>query len=112
MNFAAKYIPVTFSQLLDVCNHQQEMLEKYEEFIEKQIMSNILKEDFDGVTWDAYGWGSFKRVTIPQSTFMLRCDSSTLKAWKLLQYSRPVFDKDYFMNAAIIEEGENNAKAN
>lgn len=112
MNFAAKNIPVTFSQLLDICNHQQEILNKYEEFIEQNIINKILKEDFDGTTWDRLGWGSFKRITIPQSTFMLRCDPSTLKAWKLLQYSRLVFEPDYFIKAAYIEEGENDAKTN
>ena len=43
---------------------------------------------------------------------MLQCDPSTLKAWKWLQYERPVFDPEYYIKAAFIEEGENNAKTN
>lgn len=112
MNFAAKNIPVTFSQLLEICNYQQAILDKYEEFIEQNIVNKILEEDFDSDWHNPMGRGCFKRITIPQSTFILRCDSSILKAWKLLQYDRPVFEEDYFIKAAFIEEGENNVKAN
>ena len=52
MNFAAKNIPVTFSQLLEICNYQQAILDKYEEFIEQNIVNKILEEDFDGDTWN------------------------------------------------------------
>jgi hypothetical protein len=112
MNFKPEKIPVTFSQLLEICNHQQAILDKYKEFIEQNIVNHILEEDFDGDTWNPMGRASFKRVTIPQSTFMLRCDPITLKNWKWLQYERPVFDPEYYVRAAFIEEGENNAKTN
>ena len=112
MNFKPEKIPVTFSQLLEICNHQQAILDKYKEFIEQNIVNHILEEDFDGDTWNPMGRASFKRVTIPQSTFMLRCDPLTLKNWKWLQYERPVFDPEYYIKAAFIEEGENNAKTN
>lgn len=110
MNFKPEKIPVTFSQLLEICNHQQAILDKYKEFIEQNIVNHILEEDFDGDIWNPMSRASFKRVTIPQSTFMLRCDPITLKNWKWLQYERPVFDPEYFIKAAFIEEGENNAK--
>jgi hypothetical protein len=112
MNFKPEKIPVTFSQLLEICNHQQAILDKYKEFIEQNIVNHILEEDFDGDTWNPMGRASFKRITIPQSTFMLRCDPLTLKNWKWLQYERPVFDPEYYIKAAFIEEGENNAKTN
>jgi hypothetical protein len=112
MNFKPEKIPVTFSQLLEICNHQQAILDKYKEFIEQNIVNHILEEDFDVDTWNPMGRASFKRVTIPQSTFMLRCDPITLKTWKWLQYERPVFDPEYYIKAAFIEEGENNAKTN
>jgi hypothetical protein len=117
MNFKPEKIPVTFSQLLEICNYQQAILDKYKEFIEQNIVNHILEEDFDGDTWNPMGRASFKRVTIPQSTFMLRCDPLTLKNWKWLQYERPVFDPEYYIKAAFIEdafieEGENNAKTN
>jgi hypothetical protein len=86
-------------------------MEKYKEFIEQNIVNKILEEDYDD-SWNPMGRASFKRITIPQSTFMLRCDPSTLKAWKWLQYERPVFDSEYYVRAAFIEEGENDAKAN
>ena len=106
MNFNQEKIPATFSQLLEICSYQQELLTKYEEYIEQNITSKILEEDYDN-PWDPMGQANFKRITIPQSTFMLRCDPSTLKAWKLLQYERPVFEEDYFIKTAFIEEGEN-----
>jgi hypothetical protein len=111
MNFKPEKIPVTFSQLLEICNYQQHIMEKYKEFIEQNIVNKILEEDYDE-PWNPIGRASFKRITIPQSTFMLRCDPSTLKAWKWLQYERPVFDPDYFIKAAYIEEGETDAKTN
>ncbi len=112
MNFKAKDIPVTFSQLLEICNYQQHILDKYKEFIEQNIANKILEEDFEGDRWRPDSWASFKRVTIPETTFMLRCDPITLKNWKWLQYERPVFDPEYYIRAAFIEEGENNAKTN
>ena len=111
MNYRPEQIPATFSQLLDVCNYQQELLKKYEEYIEQNIANKILEEDYDNPL-DPMGRANFKRITIPQSTFMLRCDPSTLKAWEWLKYQRPVFEPDYFIKAAFIEEGENNAKTN
>jgi hypothetical protein len=111
MNFKPEKIPVTFSQLLEICNYQQHIMEKYKEFIEQNIVNKILETDFDD-SWTPIGRASFKRITIPQSTFMLQCDPSTLKAWKWLQYERPVFDRDYYIKAAVVEEGENNAKTN
>ena len=112
MNFAAKNIPVTFSQLLEICNYQQAILDKYEEFIEQNIVNKILEEDFDGDTWNPMGRACFKRITITQSTFMLRCDPSTLKAWEWLKSQRPAFESELYINAAFIEEGESNVKAN
>lgn len=111
MNFKPEKIPATFSQLLEICNHQQAILDKYKEFIEQNIVNKILEEDYDE-PWNPMGRASFKRITIPQSTFMLRCDPSTLKAWKWLQYERPVFDPECFIKAAFIEEGETDAKTN
>lgn len=111
MNFKPEKIPVTFSQLLEICNYQQHIMEKYKEFIEQNIVNKILETDFDD-SWTPIGRASFKRITIPQSTFMLQCDPSTLKAWKWLQYERPVFDRDSYIKAAFVEEGENNAKIN
>ncbi len=109
MNFKPEKIPATFSQLLEICNYQQHIMEKYKEFIEQNIVNKILEVDYDE-PWDPMGRANFKRVTIPQSTFMLRCDPSTLKAWKWLQYERPVFDPEYFIKAAFVEEGEDDAK--
>ena len=111
MNFKPEKIPVTFSQLLQICNYHQHIMDKYKEFIEQNIVNNILETDFDD-SWTPIGRASFKRITIPQSTFMLQCDPSTLKAWKWLQYERPVFDPEYYIKVAFIEEGENNAKTN
>ena len=111
MNFKTEKIPATFSQLLEICSYQQELLKKYEEYIEQQITSKILEEDCDR-PWDPMGRATFKRITIPQSTFMLRCDPSTLKAWEWLKFQRPVFEPELYINAAFIEEGENNAKTN
>ena len=112
MNFAAKNIPVTFSQLLEICNYQQAILDKYEEFIEQNIVNKILEEDFDSDWHNPMRRGCFKRITIPQSTFMLRCDPSTLKAWEWLKFQRPVFEPEVYIKAAFVEEGENNAKTN
>lgn len=112
MNFNPEKIPVTFSQLLEICNYQQAILDKYTEFIEQNIVNKILEEDFDNDWHNPMGHASFKRITIPQSTFMLRCDPITLKNWKWLQYERPVFDTEHYIKAAFIEEGENNAKTN
>ena len=110
MHYRPEQIPATFSQLLDVCNYQQELLKKYEEYIEQNIVSKILEEDIDDDRWNPNALGTFKRITIPQSTFMLRCDKTTLKTWEWLKYQRPAFEPDYFIKAAFIEEGENNAK--
>ena len=110
MNFKPEKIPVTFSQLLETCNYQQEVLRMYEEFIENQIISKIKEEDFDGDRWRPDSWASFKRITIPETSFMLRCDPATLKAWEWLKYQRPAFEPEMYIKAAFIEEGENNAK--
>ena len=112
MNFKTEKIPATFSQLLEICSYQQELLKKYEEYVEQQITSKILEEDFDSDWHNPMGRATFKRITIPQSTFMLRCDPSTLKAWEWLKFQRPVFEPELYINAAFIEEGENNAKTN
>ena len=42
MNFKPEKIPVTFSQLLEICNYQQHIMEKYKEFIEQNIVNKIL----------------------------------------------------------------------
>lgn len=111
MNFNPKNIPATFSQLLEICRNQQEMLKKYKDFIEQNIVNKILEEDV-GEPWNPMGRACFKRITIPQSTFMLRCDRSTLTAWKWLQLETPVFEPDYFIKAAFVEEGEKNVETN
>ena len=110
MDFKLEKIPATFSQLLEICSYQQELLTKYEEFIENQIVSKIKEEDFNGDRWRPDSWASFKRITIPETSFMLRCDPSTLKAWEWLKFQKPVFEPELYIKAAFIEEGENNAK--
>lgn len=112
INFKQEEIPVTFSQLLELCSYQQEILQKYEEYIEQQIISKILEEDFDSDWHNPMGQGCFKRITIPQSTLMIKCDPSTLKAWEWLKFQRPAFEPEFYINAAFIEEGVNNVKTN
>ena len=92
--------------LTELCKCQQNFIEQYKKFIEEQIIAKILEEDVKGDPWDTMQKYCFKRVTIPQTTFMLRCEPYLLHEWKWLQHETPLISLEYFINVAYKEQEE------
>lgn len=103
-------IPYKF---LELCKYQQDIIKQYEEYIEKHIHAKILEEDcsrkstFDLVEVVA------KRITIPETTFMMLCEPWVIKEWDWLKAQTPLISPDYFINIAYKEQEEKkNANSN
>jgi hypothetical protein len=102
----AKSIEQINFDLRELCKYQQGIIERYKEYIEKHIVAKILEEDSTDISGPFSSQASFKRITIPQSTFMLRCEPYLLREWNVLKYETPLISPEYFMNIAYKEQEE------
>lgn len=96
--------------LYSVIQYQQEIIKKYQEYIENNIHSKISeynKEDFDARATERI---HCKRITIPQVDLMFRCDASVIREYEIIKAEHPICSIGaikYYM-----EEIENNANSN
>ncbi len=95
-------------KLWELCKYQQNIIDKYKEYIEKylhqKITDEILKDDMD-FRQSAY----FRHITIPEVRMVTRCDPWVHKNWEILQAEQPVITPEYFISLAYreMEEAEN-----
>ena len=96
--------------LYSVIQYQQEIIKKYQEYIENNIHSKISeysKEDFDVRAMEHI---HCKRITIPQTDIMMFCDPRVAREYEIIKAEHPICSIDaikYYM-----EEIENNANSN
>jgi hypothetical protein len=102
-------------KFLELCKYQQEIIKQYEEYIEKHIHAKILEADIP--SHDLFGPReiTYRRITIPETTLMIKCDPYILKEWNWLKAQTPLISPNYFLHVAYQEQQEQearNAKAN
>lgn len=77
--------------LYTIINYQQEIIKRYEEYIEKNIhqsIKKVTKEDFDVEALTRLEW---QRITIPQVDLMMVCDPSVMREYDLIKSEFPLF---------------------
>lgn len=77
--------------LYTIIKYQQEIIKRYEEYIEKNIHQSIkkkTKEDFDVEALTRLEW---QHITIPQVDLMMVCDSSVMREYDLIKAEFPLF---------------------
>lgn len=101
-------------KFLELCKYQQDIINQYEEYIEKHIHTEILKENITRkIPPDPYDWVVAKRITIPETTFTMLCDDRVIREWEWLKAQTPLISPDYFITMAYKEQEEKkNAKIN
>ena len=107
--FLKRELPLHF---LELCKYQQDIIEQYEEYIEKHIHAKILEENITRkFPPDPDDYVVAKRVTIPETAFTMLCDDRVIKEWNWLKAQTPLISPDYFINIAYKEQEEKkNAK--
>ena len=93
-------------KFLELCKYQQEIIKQYQEYIEKHIHAKILEEDCSRKSPFEIKEVVAKRITIPETTFMLLCESWVLEEWNWLKVQTPLISPDYFIAAAYREQEE------
>ena len=75
--------------LYAIIQHQQDIIAKYEEYIETNIhqkIKKVAKEDFDV---RALGRVYCQRITIPQTDIMMACDPKVIAEWEEIKLRYP-----------------------
>ena len=92
--------------LLSIVKYQQEIIDKYKEYIEEMIHKEIIESVRDIDIFDPTNRLSLKQISIPESTFIVRCDPLTLRKWEWLKMETPIMDynKIVFMAQEIKED--------
>lgn len=100
-------------KFLELCKYQQDIIKQYEEYIEKHIVAKILETDTPEPVLFGPKESLYKRITIPESTIVMRCDPYVVREWNYLKAQTPLIHPDYFLNIAYKErEEKQNAKTN
>ena len=99
-------------KFLELCKYQQDIIKHYEEYIEKYIHTAIKEEDCSRKSLFEINELVAKRITIPETTFMLLCEPWVLEEWNWLKTQTPLISPDYFIAMAYKEQEEKkNAEA-
>lgn len=101
----------TYRELLySIIHYQQEIIKRYEEYIENNICTQISKTEKEEFDMRSMRPIHVKRITIPQTDFMMLCDPIVAREWDFIKAEHPICSIDaikYYM-----EEIERNANSN
>jgi hypothetical protein len=96
-------------KLWELCKYQQNIIDKYKEYIEKQIHQKITEEIVKQPSIDFNQYSVFRHITIPETRMVARCDPWVYKNWEILQAENPVITPEYFISLAYREMEERNS---
>lgn len=110
VEFLKRDLPLHF---LELCKYQQDIIERYEEFIEQFLKVTLTeKVDFhqDPLTLQEV---VFREVTIPQTRMIAHCSPACRFEWEYLKSTSPRVSPDYFIEMTYKEYMEKkNADSN
>lgn len=94
------------SHFLELCKYQQDIIDKYEEFIEKLLHMTI--EENVKVEKDPFALQTFvvRHVTIPETRLIAKCSPACRCEWEYLKAYTPRVSPDYFIEMAYKEREE------
>ena len=93
-------------KLWELCKYQYSIVEKYREYIEKELHQKIREEIVQQPDLNSQDWCVYKHIDIPQTRLVARCDPSVFRSWELLQMEYPLVTPEYFINIAYKEQKE------
>jgi hypothetical protein len=93
-------------KLWELCKYQQNIIDIYKEYIEKQIHQKITEETFKQPNIDFSQYSVFRHITIPETRMAVSCDPWVHKNWEILQAENPVITPEYFISLAYREMEE------
>jgi hypothetical protein len=94
-------------KLWELCKYQQNIIDKYKEYIEREIHQCIQEEITKQPHFEFSEIAYFRHITIPETHLVVRCDPWIQKNWELLQAENPVITPEYFISLAYREQEEN-----
>ena len=77
--------------LYTIIQHQQELIKRYEEYIEHNICAKISKREKEEFDIRSQRPINIKRITIPQADFMMMCDPIIAREYDIIKAEFPVF---------------------
>ena len=77
--------------LYTIIQYQQELIKRYEEYIENSICKPIEKRTQEGFSPYPLDRVQCQRITIPQVDIMMRCDSWLIHEFNAIKAEFPVF---------------------
>lgn len=110
VEFLKRELPLHF---LELCKYQQDIIERYEEYIEKFIAHQPVRSTLslfnDPMKLERV---EVKRITIPETTLMVAMTPACRFEWEYLKSMTPRVSPDYFISMAYKEyEERKNAEA-
>jgi hypothetical protein len=97
-------------RLYSIIQYQQEVIKRYQEYIETNIHNQITEQDQEQFDLHSFETIHCKRITIPQADIMFKCDASIIREYEMIKAEHPTCSIDaikYYM-----EEIERNANSN
>lgn len=107
--FLKRELPQHF---LELCKYQQDIIEQYEEFIEKLLHMTI--QEKVKINEDPFAMEKvvFRTIDIPATRLIARCTPACRYEWEYLKCTTPRVSADYFISMAYKEyEEKKNAEA-
>ena len=93
-------------KLWELCKYQQNIIDIYKEYIEKQIHQKIMDKTFKEHSINFNQYSVFRHIDIPEAHIVASCDPWVHKNWEILQAENPVISPEYFISLAYREREE------
>lgn len=92
--------------LIELCKYQEYIINTYKTYIEENIHKPI-KEDIIPKSHEFIdGWGHYKKITIPESTFIISCSEDILADWEMLKHELPPIDWKFMLTLTDMQKEE------
>jgi hypothetical protein len=101
----------TYREILySIIQYQQEVIKKYQEYIETNIHNQITERDQEYFDVPSCETIHCKRITIPQADLMFKCDASIIREYEMIKAEHPICSIDAIKH--YLEEIERNVNSN
>lgn len=92
--------------LFSIIQYQQEIIKRYEEYIEQTIHSKISKEEKEKFDMRSMRKINIQRITIPKVDFMMMCEPVVAREWDYIKATHPICSIDAIKHYLMEVEGK------
>ena len=92
--------------LIELLKYQEYIINAYKKYIEENIHKSIKENVIEKPLLNIDGWGHFKKISIPQSEFIVSCNEDILNDWEILKHELPPVDWKFILTLTDMQKEE------